>query len=669
MVQPMWYVLVLIALGSTRAQLWTANDEEDGFSASSPALRGLKVADPAHGHALSSHGQGSDGSEQVEHEKSDSQSQADEAAKDKKVNAESANDENDGHMEDNADSTSGSDDDSQAKIQSDDADTDENEDAKSSHNEKGDLKDDAGNRKGDAGKTIRKEDDAHKDSNHGKKQKEKLRKEEEVTVEDIIKGDLVKKLIHPSRLMPFYMIPVAGSAKIIMQFLLLGFEIKMKPVNPEPACGACAASFMDWIFHVIGTVPLILLALNSWACDWQDFGEVSKLIPAKQHTGANLILMRMVIVVTSPNFVASIGVWGSIMAQSPKNALNLTPKYLQVPLLRGFPLNPFGTTLILPLKWCYAVMLAPYAIWALPGYLVIVFLQTQIFCTLMCCQGWTGCCTWFCSLIKVECCCMWSCCKCNFWTLLALITLGLWPLARQHYISYWPIIWTFGYFTALQLWCQLFPLLATSIYACCVGAGAKEVFFTWAVSQKVDPAAMASLGYQQPPEQQQMEDPAQQQIQQQLAMCLPALVSQPPLSTAVSTSLQTFNALNLSKDFDIDPVLLDAQKEAYKDKSPHHEVDKAKLAIIMAVLAAGVQAVNTQIVFLMILRLSLWMQEAVQKSDPWLAVTAGGTFMARAYHETLSERHWYTYLAFVKSLAMTSVHAMPRNLNVLWTLL
>lgn len=523
------------------------------------------------------------------------------------------------------------------------------------------------------------------------------------TVETIIEDDLVRKLIHPHRLMPFYMLPISAGFKVLLQFMAIGSDLKMKPQKPKLQWYDVLKT---WFSHICGTLPFILLALNTWKMDWEDIVDVGKNIPRESDGVWTRALVRMVIIVTSSNFVAAVALWSSTLAQSPAYSLDLAPKYVSLPLLKGFPLNPFGTSWLKPLKWTYAMILAPYAIWALPGYLLILGLQSCVNCTLCCCHGCCGCCCYIWNVIKAEICCCFGCCKCCFWTSMGAVSLGFWTYAREEAGSYWPYIWAFGYLVILVLWTNFAPNIFLAIYGLFIGADLKDIIkstqsgvltpqsgqytqiqeITQAPNHGQSPPvqlAMSMIDYDNVPKAQKMQYTVDAYLATFCITCVPQVVVVKPFPTQLRDVLIKYNAAQLNEDFL--NVELGNQQEAYDTgftswccmsfPKPNPQVNEAKLTGILTVLRGSTQVVAAQILFLTALRISLFMQEALTADDTWLAITHLTHFGAEGYLLTLSERHWYTYMGYLKTLATSGVQAMQNShvlhqvLDAIWTVI
>eukprot|EP00933_Yihiella_yeosuensis_P026033 TRINITY_DN20216_c0_g1_i11.p1 TRINITY_DN20216_c0_g1~~TRINITY_DN20216_c0_g1_i11.p1 ORF type:complete len:639 (-),score=93.53 TRINITY_DN20216_c0_g1_i11:218-2134(-) len=478
--------------------------------------------------------------------------------------------------------------------------------------------------------------------------------------------DLVKEYIKPERLMPFYLLPIVSGLKILMQFVLLGFDLKMKPQLADEGWGWY---LMDHGKNTVVSLVFALISLNTWLRDIEACSQLQKSLADHQSSAGmgSRMLMVMVLVVTSPNFVAATAIWGSLLAQGPAKALSLTPKYLAVPGLRGFPVNPFGAHWLPSAKWLYAVIVLPYVIWAIPGYCLITCLQGHVWCSLMLCRGWFGCCTCIWETCKAECCAVFSCCKWLLFGLLTLLSLGFWHYARNEFIQHWHIAWALGYFGVLQSWKLLTVEVFAGLYVSIQrwlskSSGDSEADYIPVQHQMLEQAAVAALVEEDP-------------IGKCLGTYMPAFTPGEPLSTENIETLISFNAAALKKDFNVEDVYLERQKKKYEDfqanKLSLGKVVAAKAKIFKAVLNQGAQVGITQVMFLCILRLTLFLRCALDGPDPTSTNIAWmfPHILIRAYESTLSERHWFTYYSYVQGLSTSSLRSASQALDALWQLI
>merc|ERR1711957_952675 len=174
----------------------------------------------------------------------------------------------------------------------------------------------------------------------------------------------------------------------------------------------------------------------------------------------------------------------------------------------GFPVNPFGTVWLHPMKWLYAMILSPYLL-LIP---IMKSLPTVIIWILVCVKGCTACvncvpCKAFWECVK------WTFCKCGpcvsvwngikwcfccgpcigFWlfclkpcifcfvsTFGAFFTLFIWKYARESFL-YWSwklfhldLVWPMIALALLQIWAMVMPMIATSLYSTLICATDKE---------------------------------------------------------------------------------------------------------------------------------------------------------------------------------------------------
>lgn len=183
--------------------------------------------------------------------------------------------------------------------------------------------------------------------------------------------DLMKQIIRPETMQPYYFIPVSNSVKVLLQFETMGIDLATTP--RKPGAGAWGGGIMK----VVSQAAFIGMALNAYKHDLQAWAHAGDLLNgtdpttgASYNSWRNRQVVRSLIWASSSNLPAGIAIWCSFRSQGPAEALGLTPNYPAIPVV-GFPLSPFGASWLPPLKWLYAVLLAPYV---LPGLLLYAFL-------------------------------------------------------------------------------------------------------------------------------------------------------------------------------------------------------------------------------------------------------------------------------------------------------
>jgi len=252
-------------------------------------------------------------------------------------------------------------------------------------------------------------------------------------------------------------------------------------------------------------------------------------------------LIDITLLIVSGNFLKALALWGGFMIQSPVAVLKCQPKYSCMPGCSecGFPVNPFGTVWLHPMKWLYAMILSPYLL-LIP---IMKSLPTVIIWILVCVKGCTACvncvpCKAFWECVK------WTFCKCGpcvsvwngikwcfccgpcigFWlfclkpcifcfvsTFGAFFTLFIWKYARESFL-YWSwklfhldLMWPVIALALLQIWAMVMPLIATSLYSTLICATKEEAA---SAKSEVNPmAGIMSMGMNPMMGQQQNQDP------------------------------------------------------------------------------------------------------------------------------------------------------------------
>lgn len=275
--------------------------------------------------------------------------------------------------------------------------------------------------------------------------------------------------------MPWWMVPVNQGLVAAFQFAFLGFDLPFKPKILGPKTGG----WSGYLLKGVVTSAFVVLALKGYS---DDIGKVAAV------SGASIIetaLLRLTILMLSPNFLKALALWGSFFIQSPAAPLQgmCTPKYTCMPGCQeiGFPISPFQTAWLHPMKWLYAVILAPYLF--LGPVLNIIPLSLTILWVLFNISAVVK------SVVGIPCRCFSACLICFKPAIYACIstigvicTLFLWPYAKESFFywswlwwgqHYWPLVGT----VLLQSWAMSLPKVFTKLFAILIGATKKD--FDW----------------------------------------------------------------------------------------------------------------------------------------------------------------------------------------------
>lgn len=517
--------------------------------------------------------------------------------------------------------------------------------------------------------------------------------------------------------MPFYLMPVAAGIKAVLQFSILGFDIKFVP---QPVSSTCWDVFLRWAKHLIATAPFLALALNCWVLDVRDFRRARAMLPAEERGSWSLaIFIVFTIGISSPNWMSCRLLWDGILRASPGPTLGLTARYLH---LGGFPLSPWGAAWLKPLRWLLAVVLLPYRLLEM----VVNLAYTSIVCAWtcgLCCPNPFKCCTALWGCCVAELCCMWACCKCTFWTFLALLTLFLWPYARGQVESFLPSIFSalkgvavVAYYIFLLYWARLVTLIFTQIYALVQvarGSHSQSEVSAWERLAKtleesgklfIDKAIAEAAGepgaapraareaaraeavpLQHMPleivqeatggtaapggemaDQEKGEEEARASGGEAAGLLRDRLQMRSWNSAVLADDglrqhLIACNAAMLNEDFELEDFeqLRAKQDEMHAGGATRDTFDFQVDTVRQSINAASL-AMIAQLSLLLIVR--MWMLGGVNYMDNNALVTT-------AYEETLSERHWYTFAATMWEESTTSLWTTSVRLNALWKVL
>lgn len=153
---------------------------------------------------------------------------------------------------------------------------------------------------------------------------------------------------HPETQPPWWLVPVSSGFTIVVQYMALGFDLALTARKRT-----CTSYFVKLLTNSI----FVAMTLNTWRVDIAHWNQVGA-----DHGKIVQFCIRSGQILSSGNFLKAMALWGSLFIQSPKAALDLTPKYKVLAEGIGFPLYPSGAGWLNPMKWLYAVLLLPYMI-------------------------------------------------------------------------------------------------------------------------------------------------------------------------------------------------------------------------------------------------------------------------------------------------------------------
>lgn len=426
--------------------------------------------------------------------------------------------------------------------------------------------------------------------------------------------DMFTSIIHPGRLQPLYFIPFANGLKVIITFAVLGFDIPFAQKDTKFQWTIKAVAL-----HMMKTLPLIFLVLNSWAHDlkagWNVPGQTFMV-----RTYARVVLCSI-----SSNYGAALSVWGALAIQSPPRALKLTPKYTN---LYGIPLSPVGAVWLQPLKWLYCVCLLPYLLMDKVIALWLNALICFIFCIRSCFQCQLG------NLCKGFCCCFSTCTKaCVFFCfslIPTILTVGLWSYARQSTCYWFMWLWEGSWPFLLLLLVNILsvhglPACFTLIYSKCKG-----------ISQENTTKAMFS------------EASAVDQY---------SLPSALQLEDDDRFTLIEYNRINLEEDFELD-----------EEAGGKSDLDDAKVAIINSTLKFVGTILVKQLICIYTVRAIFYIDNTHNLGD-YFYIPGQNSLLMQALKRTVSERSWSLYISTLEGKGIRGLGKASQVLNTLWNLL
>lgn len=299
------------------------------------------------------------------------------------------------------------------------------------------------------------------------------------------------ELVNVQSLQPWYLVPISSALMVLVQFGILGFDVK---TSRQDGCFArcCKRCRLDGLLQKIKVASSLAfsgMALSTMRQDWRQVWNVVQA-GAEWRT----ILATVVAVgVTSSNFKASMVIHGTVRVQNPSNFFGKPPPYATCPgFFAGLPLSPWGSPWLPWHKWLYFALLQIYraplllahacllavffVLWGFPwlcascfhthlhgcipnvfrsGWLIYLYF---LFFTLVMC--------WFFSYVVSI--------TCGLGLLLFLANNS--PLTQILFIVFqiWGFLGPGLDFLALSLWCHCFPLLLSGLLSCSYGA--QEMF-------------------------------------------------------------------------------------------------------------------------------------------------------------------------------------------------
>jgi len=513
--------------------------------------------------------------------------------------------------------------------------------------------------------------------------------------------DALSTALQVETLMPWWMLPVSSGVTGVGQYVVLGFDLAFNPRKHSTS---------GWLLKACTTGPLVVLALNGWRVDAMRLWSV---------VGGSLfqrMSIRLLMLLTSSNFIKAMTLWGSFIIQSPVAALGLRPQYAAFPGLTGFPYSPFGARWLHPMKWLLGIVLLPYLmpiifVKSLPicGAFAAIIAEVVIWCwwairwIITCgpCRAcwarimWIVTCgpcracwariMWLlhcglCIAMKPICCFFWS-------TFFMLITLGLLPYPR-HCFEYWfwvvgnlGLTWPVWGLLLLQAWAYICPYIFTLIYSIATCAKFEETKKGFSEVEDLPGGDLGSalLG-EEPTHRQRMQQLGRRMSEMALGdaesrkchkwcqwlMMMPEPIKFP---SHVKSALSDFDSDAYGHDFGTSSSSQEATPQRFKAE---------KIAIVLATLNFQVQLLMFQVFMVLIIRyifLSINLggfhgfdasEEGANQQTQMAAAQEG---LYDLFKRTLLERSFASYTGTLEGKFHQGMNSTELYVNTFWGML